>query len=598
MAVQSVANVASQLLAIAKRSLRYDVPARAVNNTTRKLIDQARKPPEGDDLSGWIALEDATDLLRADQDQEDIVLYCTISGTFIHAVLVPFESVMPPDVADLMKWSGNPFDSWSIVNSFDPPKVWIERPLAHSASETIARGEQLVFARHFEGVFDQVSIELLQKLIHLFGLHYVEERAAYCRLDNHGDLEDVVTITRIDGVPRGFEAGTVVTIRRSVIDEYMALTDSTMVRMFDITRLGTNDFCGRSSGHEDSLTEDVDLIYRSQIGPNNAGYMRGFQIVESRISRQDSTEIHGAKDPPDRKYESFIAFDWKHGETSEISTYPSETANYFQQSDLPFEMSPAFFRPDVLLRYKSNSEKYTLHDRSISCRGAWHLETYDINDAGQVHTYIAYLRNLPHEEQLYWKAHNELPKGPISKRAFKTDFEATWETEYDALESLRQAVEQLNENAPPWWTRRPENVVNGVHYPVTTSPDEWADEILRLDQLLIEGLKGKELRSLAESLGRSPDTKFGSIKLVEECLIGMGWEEERAKEVTAPLRRLHNYRSKCRAHSHGNEANQMRKKVLSEHRRYGQHFKVLSSECDEALRAISTTLGQANLAGS
>ena len=143
--------------------------------------------------------------------------------------------------------------------------------------------------------------------------------------------------------------------------------------------------------------------------------------------------------------------DWKNGVVREISTEPGNTANYFTKSGLPFEVSPAFFRPDVLLRYKSDSDKYTLQDRSISCRGAWHLQTYDINEAGQVHTYIVYLRSLPYEEQLYWKAHNEAPKASISKRAFRSDFEGRWENEYDALQNLREEVRRLNEKAPPWW---------------------------------------------------------------------------------------------------------------------------------------------------
>ena len=49
------------------------------------------------------------------------------------------------------------------------------------------------------------------------------------------------------------------------------------------------------------------------------------------------------EDQKDRKYESFIAMDWKNGVTREISTEPGQTANYFTQSDLPFELSPAFF---------------------------------------------------------------------------------------------------------------------------------------------------------------------------------------------------------------------------------------------------------------
>ena len=86
-----------------------------------------------------------------------------------------------------------------------------------------------------------------------------------------------------------------------------------------------------------------------------------------------------------KQYESFIAYDLKNGVVEEISCAPGATANYFTKSDLPFEITPAFFRPEVLQRYKSDPTKYTLEERSISCRGTWSLQTYDINEAGQVH---------------------------------------------------------------------------------------------------------------------------------------------------------------------------------------------------------------------
>ena len=73
-----------------------------------------------------------------------------------------------------------------------------------------------------------------------------------------------------------------------------------------------------------------------------------------------------------------------------------------------------FFKPQVLDKYKADREKYRLEDRTITCRNSWYLQTYDVNEAGQVHTYITYLGNLPIEEQRYWKAFNERPKAPIS----------------------------------------------------------------------------------------------------------------------------------------------------------------------------------------
>ena len=89
-----------------------------------------------------------------------------------------------------------------------------------------------------------------------------------------------------------------------------------------------------------------------------------------------------------RQYAAFTAVDWKNNVICEISCAPGATSNYFTRSDLPFEMSPVFFRPEVLLKYKADSDKYRLAGRSISCRGGWSLQTYDINDAGQVHTYL------------------------------------------------------------------------------------------------------------------------------------------------------------------------------------------------------------------
>ena len=567
-----------------------------MNRATRTLLHRVIIRPEGNEFATWVMLEDAPHLLRADLNQDDIILYCSAGDVFLHAILVPSDVVTPPDAADLMHWSGNPYDSWGVAYSFDPPKASIEPPLARSPSKSIAYGEQLVFARRFVGVSDEVSIELLQKLAHLYGLYYHEERSAYCRLDKRGDLEDVVAITRTNVSEGHAVDGVVVTIRRAVIDEYMAMTDTTMVRMFDITRYNPRSWGGWTDDHDTKLTAEDNLIFRRNVEPHYAGYMRGVQIVPSRLSKDDVATWSDPQDLHARNYESFVAVDWKNHIVREISTEPGQTANYFMKSDLPFEMSPAFFRPEVLLRYKGDSDKYTLRERSISCRGAWHLQTYDVNDEGQVHTYIVYLRALPHEEQLHWKAHNEPPRASISERAAKIDFAGSWDSKYDALQSLRHAVRRLNDAAFCWWSHRPDKAIEGVHYPVTTSPDEWADEILRLDQVVIEGLRGRELRSLAASLGRAPDAKLGSLKLVEECLVGLGWDEERAREVTAPMHILHYYRSKIKAHSQGKEGTQLRKAVLREYRGYGQHFRALCADCDAALRKIHDALSQTSVA--
>jgi len=214
------------------------------------------------------------------------------------------------------------------------------------------------------------------------------------------------------------------------------------------------------------------------------------------------------------------------------------------------------------------------------------LQTYDINEAGQVHTYIVYLRNLPYEEQLYWKAYNEPPKGGISRRAFTTDIQGTWYLEYDALTSLKGALHQWDEAQVPWWVLRAENLQDQVHYPVTSSADEWVSEILNLDQLVVEGFETKWLRSSAELLGRTPDASLASLMLAEQCLIGLGYEESDAHKIVAPLKKVHWLRSKLKGHASGTDATKIKKQALAECASYKRHFRVLTEEVDQSVRAL------------
>jgi hypothetical protein len=49
----------------------------------------------------------------------------------------------------------------------------------------MSRGERPLFLRDFEGYERKgMYIEVLQKLLHVFSLHFIDERSAYCRLDN------------------------------------------------------------------------------------------------------------------------------------------------------------------------------------------------------------------------------------------------------------------------------------------------------------------------------------------------------------------------------------------------------------------------------
>jgi hypothetical protein len=249
-------------------------------------------------------------------------------------------------------------------------------------------------------------------------------------------------------------------------------------------------------------------------------------------------------------------------------------------------MSPAFFRAELLHKYKSDPTKYALTDRSISCRGAWHLQTYDVNEAGQVHTYLCYLARLPYQEQLYWQSFNEWPKGSVSRRAFRTDFMGEWSTDYDPLRAVKRKVERLDVASPDWWKPRGKEVARAVHCPVTGAEAEWAEAILALDQLIIEGFQDGPLKKIAFEMGRPLEKEWRSLKLMEECLLGKGAAEDEAKVAVDALRTVRDLRTTVKGHAAPRKKADAVKKAQTAYGSFRAHFEALAAACDDALGLI------------
>ena len=72
--------------------------------------------------------------------------------------------------------------------------------------------------------------------------------------------------------------------------------------------------------------------------------------------------------------------------------------------------------------------------------------------------------------------------------------------------------------------------MDSVNYCATTSADEWANEILHADRLLVEGFEERWLRKRAEDLGRTPDPQCRGFKVLAEFLVGLGLDDDRASD--------------------------------------------------------------------
>ena len=335
------------------------------------ILNLDRVPEDADAFNEWIRAEQHLKYLQTNAKSDELVVHASGPYSYIHSIAVSSEAIAAENPEALLNWNANPFKSIvSYVSGGGRDDMWIERQKDHVGSPALDASIDLIFGRTFEGWSgsDKTYFEVNQEYTHLSGIHWRPERSAYCHFDSNGDLAETVSIA----VRRSENDVNLVTFTWPELEEYLRIAGYALVRMFDFTLFRLASFGGWRDGPEEIVRVSDDFLYRQKI-QGDAAYTRGFQIIRPRdacaVSETSSRWFGSTK----REYASFIAEDWRNKKIAEISTEPAATTNYFQraENDLPFELSPAFFRPEVLSKYKTDREKYTVDERDIYCRAAW-----------------------------------------------------------------------------------------------------------------------------------------------------------------------------------------------------------------------------------
>lgn len=535
-------------------------------------LDQVPDSPAA--FCEWIRAGHHLDYLQENAKTNELIIYASGPYSFIHTIAVPSAALAKATPHALLNWTAHPFTSIaSYVSGGGRRTIWIERGGNHRGSPALNAGVDLFFGRTFEGWSgsDRTYFEVNQEYTHLSGIHLRPERNAYCNFDDNGDLADIVSITcKTNG-----NDVALVTFTWQELEEYLGVANYALVRMFDFTLLRYGQFGGWSDDPEDIIRVSDDFLYRQKVS-GNAAYTRGIQIIRPRDATTISDEI-SKRWAGNFKIEhtAFIAKDWRHNKVVEISTDPDATTNYFEASenDLPFELSPAFFRPEVLSKYKTDREKYTVDDREVRCRASWTLEAYDVNEAGQVFAYIRYLRNLPYNEQLHWKSFNEAPKADISERALTNDFKGEFVTFRHPRSEMFSILRRWQDQSAEWWVLRDEGLLHRANPPISSSKDEWAEAIMDISKLVVEGFDMRPLRRDLDKLGVSygPDEK--TIALLEKIIAARNPSGSPVR--LEGLRTVQSIRSKVKGHSGSSQGETIARDAIRKHGTYGAHFKHL-----------------------
>lgn len=560
-------------------------------NLAKEILALDLVPDDQFAFQKWIRGVKHLSFLEANAQSSERLIYASGPYTYIHSIAVPLDALARGKPDDLLAWSTNPFGGIaSYVSGGGSDTMWIERGNGWRGAPALNEGIDLFFSRIFEGWTGpgRNYFEVSQEYTHLSGIHWRPEQNAYCRYNENGDLADIVSTTTRQ---KGSDVS-LVSFAWPELEEYLAIARLALVRMFDFTLLRYGNFETWGDEPEQIIRISNDFFYRQKI-IGNAAYTRGVQIIRPRDTKTISDEFldrrYGSR--ANKQYVSFIAEDWRHDKVVvEISTDPTATTNYFEagDNDLPFELSAAFFRPEVLSKYKTDREKYTIGDREVTCRAAWTLSGYDVNDAGQVFAYICDLRNLPYAEQLHWKSYNEPPKAGISERALINDFKGEFVTFRHPREETLSLIRSWRDRDVAWWVLRDEELLNHANPPISSSRDEWAEAMMDISKLVVEGFEIKFIRTRLDEIDVAYTRDEKTISLLEKFLSASNHAGGPVR--LEGLRTVQWIRSKVKGHSGSTEGKKIARDALAKYGTYAEHFKAVCAMVVDDLQKIEASL--------
>ncbi len=580
--------------------MEVEVVTSAHRQLVARLTEADKAPNDSEAFGEWIRGSGHLEMLTQNAAEDEIIVAALSPGTCINSFIADGDHPdLHGDILALSRWSPNPLHheatsfSWSWSLATDGVEA-----TKHDGSwphDLPADAHPLVFGRTIEGVTDRSGMyfEVLQEYVHAAEIHWRPEREAYSRIDFRGDWMDVISVSG----PEGPHSTDLVSFRRESLDLYLIAMSAVLVRTFDVTLLRRPPSERYNYGeHVDRLVRiGSGLCYKEMVNEGRFGFIRGVQVIRPTLTPVEVEQlVKGGRiaDPAEEIPVGFSIWDWRNDRIATVTTDPSTTTSYFDadQNDLPFETSPASFRPEVLSRYKADTEKYTVREGRITCRASWDLRSYWTNGAGQVCAYICDLRHLPREEQVYWSLFNEEPRAGLPGHVIKTDFRGEWLEEDDLppIASLIHLLSRWIRRGFTWWRWADEGSPDGLTVPRTGSRKEWLDACLSLSSGLIEGFNLKAVRERLREVGGKYEKGDRSLLLLERLLHALGlidtteriaalWEVNELRVV-----RAHAARSKVRRFSH---------EALTAHGSYGGHFEDLCIRLVAELELIETAFG-------
>jgi len=353
--------------------------------------------------------------------------------------------------------------------------------------------EPLVIWRNFHGMKSSY-LEISEEFRFYFNLFEDHRNNKFIIIDENGDDEDVILISDKE-----------VKIKLRLIKEFLAVKKMRLALYFDFNRFSDKTIEELKIKEHREQKKGDDFIY--SIGARNwdsfgdeTKKSQGFLMGKKLISGLKNFEpkIFGQEE---KKFVDFIIGIDNDGKEVVHTCDEKKLANFYgKNKGEPYFVTPVFFKKDVLTKYYSQPEKYSVEDGYLHCGGMWGLRM-DNNHSDFIIAFLGDLGYLSYKEQLHWRSFNVSAKEKISRTAWERGFEAKFaEPENSALffKHKFSLFQEAWENKFGWKFFRPlskedEHYFKSLHIPMTNEQKEFDEQILAIVKIFIDSLNEKEL---------------------------------------------------------------------------------------------------------
>lgn len=418
-------------------------------------------------------------------------------------------------------------------------------------------------------------VELSQDFRVLLNMHdrYVSPTEHCFVVDNeNGDWEKVAEIK-----------GETIRIKLTVLRKYLALRRMNLLLFFDEMRFSLQSFQELGlTPVMNQIVKDNDYIYNysSLVNCHADGNKSGGWIMGKCVLRYREKDYNrDSFDQDDRQYAEFIYDYDDEGEPMSHSCKKETLSNYFvANGDNPLEMTPIFFKKEVLDKYYSNPNKYTVSDGAVGCEGSWSLHI-DNDHRNYVIVPLVYLGNLDYSEQLYWKGYNVSPERDMgfSKTAYTRWIEGKFcDSTFPDLQ-FKYRFKQFNkkwEKQFGWPLFLPlidedEHRYKTLHCLTTeNNHSDFDEQILSMTKLVVDSLNQKCLQSEIDDSNTEVESFLKERKVTSSLELKAGIDKFQAfifsKGMECPdmvdfLRKVQSLRSNSVAHRKSNKRKDLAK---------------------------------------